>query len=587
MEAVSSWKPAFAALVAVLLGLTGCAAVSSASAHTSTTAPTTTGTAPPSSTTTTTAGPGTSSLTVEPAIEARLTDNFNPFDTTSVLGQMGVPSFVYEPLIEFNELQVDQYYPWLAESWSFSTSGQTIIFNLRPGVTWVDGSTFSAADVAYTFNLVKANPGLGYGLPIVSAVATNPMTFTLTLSQPGYALLYNIARVPIVKNGYAGSVAPRRYLDTRPDGTGPYYLARRADASPKRIVLTARPRYWQSGEPAIDQLVFPAFSSTSAILSALRTGAIDWAGNFMPDVAANYVGKDQKDNHFWAPPVDCISLELNLSRFPLDRLAVRKAVSAALDRDAISKATEGGYALPATSSTGLVVPTDSQYLTAATTGDIRGTADPGLVEHLMQDAGYHRDGRGYWADRAGRELAFGIGAAAGSPLSAAAALISAQLRAAGFDTEARAGPARQLDAELRQGDFDAAVLASATGPSPYYMYENWLDPGLLVKGKAEGGNYVRLGPATDPAAAVATAAALDQYTDYPSDSTEAARAIQALGHIVSDQLPVVPLMYGVAWAEFSTRHASGWPNSQDAYEPATPVAPFAEYTVLQLDPASG
>jgi hypothetical protein len=45
-------------------------------------------------------------------------------------------------------------------------------------------------------------------------------------------------------------------------------------------------------------------------------------------------------------------------------------------------------------------------------------------------------------------------------------------------------------------------------------------------------------------------------------------------------------MYGVAWAEFSTRHASGWPNGQDAYEPAAPVAPFAEYTVLQLGPPS-
>ena len=420
--AVRGRKSAFAALVAVLLSLTGCAAVSSASARASTTAPATTGT--PSRPITTTTVPDTSSLTIEPAIEARLTDNFNAFDNSSVLGQMGVPSFVYEPLIEFNELQVDQYYPWLAESWSFSTSGQTITFNLRPGVTWDDGSPFSAADVAYTFNLLKANPGLGYGLPIVSAVATNPMTFTLTLSQPGYALLYDIAHVPIVKDGYAGSVAPRRYVDTRPDGTGPYYLAHPADASLERVVLTARPRYWQSGEPTIDQLVFPAYSSTTAVFSALRSGAIDWAGDFMPDVMTAYVGKNQTDNHFWAPPVDCISLELNLARFPLDRLPVRKALSAAIDRNAISLSAEGGYAPPATTSTGLVVPTDSQYLTAATTGDIRGTADPALVEQIMQGAGYHRDGQGYWSDRAGRELAFNVQATAGTPLSAVATLIS-------------------------------------------------------------------------------------------------------------------------------------------------------------------
>ena len=543
--------------------------------------PTTTQPRPTTSTT-----PHNSSLTIAPVVEARLTDDFNPFDTSSVLGQMGVPSFVYEPLVQFNELQVDQYYPWLAESWSFSTSGQTLTFNLRPGVTWDDGSPLSAADVAYTFNLLKDNPGLDDGLPIVSAVATNPMTFTLTLSQPGYAFLYNIAQVPIVKSGYAGSVGPIGYVDKDPDGTGPYVLAHAGDAGPGRVVLTARRGYWQRGAPAIQQLVFPAFSSNTAVVSALRAGTIDWAGNFMPHVVTDYVGKDQTDNHFWFPPIDCISLELNLARSPLGTLSVREAVSAALDRVALSRTTEGGFAPPATSSSGLVLPTDSQYLTGAGTNNISGTADPVRVGRLMRGAGYHRDGLGYWSDRRGRQLSLGIEAAAGTPLAAAAVLISGQLRAAGFDADAVPVPGAQLGADLAGGRFDAAVLASATGPSPYYMYENWLDPSLLTKGRAEGGDYVRLSRATDPAAALAVSTALHQYTDNPSDSTEAAGAIQALGRVVSDQLPVLPLMYGVAWAEFSTRHASGWPNGQNAYEPAAPTAPFAEYTVLQLAPAS-
>lgn len=525
-------------------------------------------------------------MTVEPAIEPRLTDNFNPFDTSTVLGRMGVPSFIYEPLIEFNELQVEQYYPWLAESWAFSTSGQTITFNLRSGVTWDDGSHFSATDVAYTFNLIKANPGLGYDLPIVSAIATNPMTFTLTLSQPGYSLLYDIAQVPIVKNGYAGNVPPRSFVDTRPDGTGPYYLAHPGNASPERVVLTGRSNYWQPDEPAIGQLVFPAFSNSNAVVSALRTGAIDWAGNFMPDVATDYVVKNQAFNHFWAPPIDCIALEINLSRSPLDGLAVRKAISAAIDRDAISQATEGGNAPPATSSTGMIVPTDSQYLSAAAAGDLHGTANQALVDAIMEGAGYHRDGLGYWSDRAGAEVSFTVQATTGTPLAGAAVLISRQLQAAGFDTLAIVSPARQLATDLRKGDFDAAVLTSASGPSPYYMYENWLDPALMVKDKAEGGDYVRLGVTTDRSTAVAVAADLDEYTDNPSDSTQAAGAIQALGRIVSKQVPVVPIMYGVAWAEFSTRHASGWPNGQDNYEPATPAVPFAEYTVLQLGPPS-
>jgi peptide/nickel transport system substrate-binding protein len=541
----------------------------------------------PKPTTTTAAAPSPSSLTVEPAIEARLDDNFNPFDTSSTLGQMGVPDFVYEPLIEFNELQVDQYYPWLAESWSFSLSGQTITFDLRPGVTWDDGSPFTAADVAYTFNLVKQNPALGYGLPIVSAVATNAMTFTLTLSQPGYALLYNIARVPIVKNGYGGKGGPLTYLDTAPDGTGPYELARPGDAGPHRVVLTGRDHYWQPGEPAVHQLVFPSFSGLPAVAAALQTGALDWAGNFMPTLASAYLDRDASANHAWLPTVDCISLELNLSYFPLDRLAVRRAISAAIDRDDLSQSVEGGYAPPATSSSGLVLPTDSQYLTSTDTTDLRGGGDLAMADQLMTSAGYHRNSEDYWANKVGDTLSFTIEAAAGTPLASVAVVISQELQGAGFDAAARPRTIDQLGVDTRTGHFDAVVMASATGPSPYYMYENWLDPSLLVKGQALGGDYVRLAQATDPRAARAVAIALDDYTDNPSDSAQAAAALRALGKVVSEQVPVVPLLYGVAWAEFSTRNATGWPSSQNAYDPASPVPPFAEYTVLQLSPTPG
>ena len=78
--------------------------------------------------------------------------------------------------------------------------------------------------------------------------------------------------------------------------------------------------------------------------------------------------------------------------------------------------------------------------------------------------------------------------------------------------------------------------------------------------------------------------ALQQYVDNPSDSAPAQTAVKAIATVVSNQLPVIPLMYGVAWAEFSTRRATGWPNAQNPYEPAQPLPPFAEYTVLQLSP---
>ncbi len=377
---------------------------------------------------------------------------------------------------------------------------------------------------------------------------------------------------------------PATYVDTSPDGTGPYMLAKRTDATRQRVTLSARAGYWQGAPPA-RQLVFPAYSSTAAVESALQAGTLDWAADYMPDVLTGYVDKNKADNHFWAPPVDCISLELNLARYPFDILDVREAISAALGRAALSAGSEGGYAPPATSSSGLVLPTDHEYVLPAYRKDIGGTGDLLMAVKLMQAAGFHLDNEGSWASASGNVVSLDIEDIAGSPLSNVASMVAKQLAAAGFNAFMEPVTSSQLATDLSGGNFDGTVLDSASGPSPYYMYDNWLDPALLAKGRtASGGDYERFGPATDPAGAATVSKALQQYVDNPSDSAQAQAAIEALAAVVSKQLPVIPLMYGVAWAEFSTRHASGWPNAQNPYEPAQPLPPFAEYTVLQLSP---
>lgn len=576
-------RGAGAIALAVALVAGSCAATSAAASVAPAAAP---GRNRPANTTgTTTAAPGpTGTLVVEAATEARLTNNFNPFDADAPLEQMGVPSYIYEPLVEYDELQIDQYYPWLAESWSFSTTGETLTFDIRPGVRWDDGSALTASDVAYTFNLLKQYPALNDGIPIVSAVATDPRTFTLTLSRPGYTFLSNIARVPIVKSGFAAGSDPRHYLDKAPDGTGPYVLSRPGDATPAKVTLTSRPGYWQRSEPTVHELVFPAYSDAAAVNTALQDGTLDWASSFMTD-PAKYVKKDQADNHYWFPPVDCISLELNLGTYPGDQLAVRQAVSLAIDRNSLSAQAEGGYAPPVTSTSGMVLPTDSQFLTPADTNDVNDNGDTATSALVMKLGGFRMSARGTWANGAGRPVSFSIEDPEGTALATSAGVIARQLRAAGFDVAAKVLTAGRWRSDVTDGHFQASVLTSSSGPSPYYMYRDWLDPTLIVGGQALGGNYERLDAATDPSLASSVSRDLDLYAGGPSGSPAAAAVIQALADVVSWQVPVVPLMYGPDWGEFSTRHATGWPSTQDPYEPGSPSAPFAEYTVLQLSPS--
>jgi peptide/nickel transport system substrate-binding protein len=59
-----------------------------------------------------------------------------------------------------------------------------------------------------------------------------------------------------------------------------------------------------------------------------------------------------------------------------------------------------------------------------------------------------------------------------------------------------------------------------------------------------------------------------------------------LQHIVARQAPVIPLPYGAASDEYSTKKFTGWPTAADPCEDPTPNSPFLEYTVLHLTPVS-
>jgi peptide/nickel transport system substrate-binding protein len=79
-------------------------------------------------------------------------------------------------------------------------------------------------------------------------------------------------------------------------------------------------------------------------------------------------------------------------------------------------------------------------------------------------------------------------------------------------------------------------------------------------------------------------AAIQQYQGS-ADPNVQKQAILKLQHIMDTQTPVVPLMYGGAWAQFSTRNYTGWPSSSNPYPPV-PNTPYLLETILHLKPAS-
>ena len=217
----------------------------------------------------TAASGASSTLTLENNTGVTFTDNFNPLDSASFATQMSVRSLIYEPLFEFDSLKAGVSYPWLATKYAWSNGGKTLTFTIRTGVKWSDGSAFTPADVAATFNLVSSTPAANiWGLPTLSTPATvSGDTVVLNYATPEYSNIVAIAGTQLMLPANFGTVnsPPATATVTAPVGTGPYTLS---NYSSTLVTYKANPNYW-GGTPAAAQINVPSYASNTDAATAL------------------------------------------------------------------------------------------------------------------------------------------------------------------------------------------------------------------------------------------------------------------------------------------------------------------------------
>ena len=161
---------------------------------------------------------------MESSPETTITQAFNPFVPTQSAYGMGATGLIYEPLIQFDLASPTINYPWLATSYAWSNGDKTITFTIRQGVKWNNGTPLTPADVAFTFDLVKANAAINSGGLTLSSVSTSGNTVTLTFPTSQYTNLEQIAGQAIVPKSQWNGVNPGTFTDANPVGTGPYML---------------------------------------------------------------------------------------------------------------------------------------------------------------------------------------------------------------------------------------------------------------------------------------------------------------------------------------------------------------------------
>jgi peptide/nickel transport system substrate-binding protein len=518
---------------------------------------------------------GTSVLTVESSQQNAITQNFNPFIQSSAATLLGATTLVYEPLLQANAISPGQYYDWLATGYSWSNGGNSITFTIRPGVKWSNGSPLTAADVAFTYNLLKQYPDVNnFGLAIKS-VSSSGNQVTINFPSPQYANLQNIAgQVYIVPQSVWSKVGdPGKYTDANPIGSGPYTVSQ---FTSQGITLKANPSYW-GGKPAVSTVEFPTYASANAALSALETDQLDWGGNFITGVNQVFVA-GHPDHHVWFPPVQTNSLEPNLTKFPTNQLAVRKAISLAIDRTALSQQAEGGLEPPVGNASGLTLPVFQQFMSPSVASDtLSPHSNIAAARAVLKAAGYVLGSDGLFRTKSGQKLTIDItDPATFADYAAGDALVARELRQAGIDATFVGQSVTAWSTDIATGNFQLTAHWSQTSVSPYQLYNDWLNSAQATSNAA--GDYERLkDPTVD--AELAKLASANTVSAEQAD-------LAPIEQYVANNLPIIPTVYGVVFDEYNTGKFTGWPSASNPYESGSPNTPTNEVVILRLRPTS-
>ncbi len=237
--------------------------------------------------------------------------------------------------------------PDLALSWDISDGGATVNFNLAEGVTWHDGTPFSAEDVKWTIERIK-NPPEGMVSPrqgvfrgtveSVEVIDAN----TLQVKSEGFSPLL----VPLFSNGWnaiipkhISEVDPVNAMMTQVVGTGAFRLMEPPTTTVWRY--ERNPVYFDENLPYLDEIEYHIIQDPQAQAAALRTKKVyfnDSIGgiNFSPELAQSVDDQEEGLTFHPVPTITVSHFVMNGTRPPFDDVRVRQAISEAIHRGSIA-----------------------------------------------------------------------------------------------------------------------------------------------------------------------------------------------------------------------------------------------------------
>jgi peptide/nickel transport system substrate-binding protein len=382
----------------------------------------------------------------------------------------------------------------LASSWTVSPDGLDYTLHLRRGLQFSDGKPFDAADVLFTFEVYldervhapQRDLLIIAGKPI-RVKKVDAYTVQFELQQPYAAaerLFDGIAILPrhLLQSVYdEGQLSQAWSLTTPPGqiaGLGPFEM--REYVPGQHLTLVRNPHYWkQNAEghslPYLDEIFSVFTGNADAEAMRFQAGEIDVVSRLS---GANFsvLEKHQQADRFRlydaGASLEYNFLFLNLNdlrskRLPaieahqvwFRQLAFRKAISTAIDRDAMVRLA---YARRAYALSAHVTPGDPLWMNRSIPRPERSIPQ---ARHILQEAGFswRRDGR--LLDDRHEMVTFSLIFNAANPeLTEVATLLQEDLAEIGIDL--RVVPLEQraiLNRVFTTYEYEAAILSLASG----------------------------------------------------------------------------------------------------------------------------
>ena len=270
---------------------------------------------------------------------------------------------VFETLIRQDADQ--RLSPGLALSWK-ALDDNTWEFKLRKNVRWHDGSPFTAEDVAFTFKRAPDVPNSPSSFaqfirPLKEVKVVDAHTILLKTENAAPLLPNEMSAILIISKKNGEGAATDAYNSGKAAvGTGPYKFVEYVPN--QKVVLKANYGYW-GGEEPWDKITFKMLTNPAARVAALLSGDVEFIET-VPTADIESMGKDARLSLVSKVSNRVIYLHVDSGRDknsptvtdktgkpmeanPLRDVRVRKAISKAINRDAIVARVMENKALPA------------------------------------------------------------------------------------------------------------------------------------------------------------------------------------------------------------------------------------------------